>query len=404
MSAVGPAPPGTVSSSWFSEASEASPRANELPKELERTKLLLTSALAAADGDAENQKAMQEALAGVLALEAQLAGSGTRPATAPSSIAESAPPSADEALPETRSVGAGSFTLRATSPERHLVSDCDERIDVLLGDIEALEHRLNDQEEDSRQAQLDKQALEQVLAVKQQEAEALQAHKRELESQINTVGQAGHDRQAQVEAIRQKMEIEMAHSAQMLKAAQEQKKALESNYNESQSALVQARQQLQVAKTFSKQLETRTSAVTHKLRLAERRRLEAEQKLLAHQTMLQKQGNKPPSPAGGAQAAYVVEHAKDMLARRRLEHQMHRMQAELREAKRAHPLSRLALLLGGRLTTVGFRVCVQCPWSTSSRRCSSSPRSRSSGTRPPNSLQTARGSARTSRTLRTLAT
>ena len=345
MSAVGPAPPGTVSSSWFSEASEASPRANELPKELERTKLLLTSALAAADGDAENQKAMQEALAGVLALEAQLAGSGTRPATAPSSIAESAPPSADEALPETRSVGAGSFTLRATSPERHLVSDCDERIDVLLGDIEALEHRLNDQEEDSRQAQLDKQALEQVLAVKQQEADALKSHKRELESQINTVGQAGHDRQAQVEAIRQKMEIEMAHSAQMLKAAQEQKKALESNYNESQSALVQARQQLQVAKTFSKQLETRTSAVTHKLRLAERRRLEAEQKLLAHQTMLQKQGNKPPSPAGGAQAAYVVEHAKDMLARRRLEHQMHRMQAELREAKRAHPLSRLALLL-----------------------------------------------------------
>ena len=128
------------------------------------------------------------------------------------------------------------------------------------------------------------------------------------------------------------------------------------------------------------------------------------QKLLAHQTMLQKQGNKPPSPAGGAQAAYVVEHAKDMLARRRLEHQMHRMQAELREAKRAHPLSRLALLLGGRLTTVGFRVCVQCPWSTSSRRCSSSPRSRSSGTCPPNSLRTARGSARTSRTSRTLAT
>ena len=41
---------------------------------------------------------------------------------------------------------------------------------------------------------------------------------------------------------------------------------------------------------------------------------------------------------------YVVEHAKEMLAKRRLEHQMHRMQAELREAKRAHALSRLALL------------------------------------------------------------
>ena len=240
----------------------------------------------------------------------------------------------------------------------HLLTECDERIAALESELDELKRRLRVAKRGSRQERLEHDEVERMLAVKGQEASQLAGHKLDLESMVYHAGvvsvtvnlplfvvygsiltdcmafQATVEQQATIEAIRKRMDIEMAHAALMLEESESQRRRMEWEAGETTQQLSQAKQQLSVAKSFAAQLESRTSAVQHKLRMAERRRLEAEQALVHSRRALQTQGSSasgaavyPPSALGGASGrpgspGNAVKDVLAEMAKRRLEQQL----------------------------------------------------------------------------------
>ena len=345
------------SSAWLdgAELAAINGTSGKMDEYLQRMKDSLTAQLAAAtehELSKEQQGAMQHALAGLVALEHQLLTHGAvqhdaaRPAS-PDSNAAIAHEDGTETLPQTQPLRRRSvdeepsedkfekhtgrlLELSAASEGKavrsHVLRDCDARIATLEVERSELQQRLRVVKLDSTQGRAEAEQLQQMLAVKEQENTQLLQHKLTLESQVYEQGVLTTAQQRQIDAIKKQMDLEMAHAALMLEAYEAHARRMSGDLTETKHNLGQARQQLAVAKGFAKQLESRTAAVTYKLRQAERRRTEAETAL----AQLQRQLNNSPEPVSHSASASSSESeskksVRDAVAemgRRRMEQQL----------------------------------------------------------------------------------
>jgi hypothetical protein len=349
------------SSAWLdgNELAAINGGGGKLDDNLQRMKDTLTAQLAATNGaggegeeesfSLEQRAAMQSALAGLIALEQQLQqhGGHSAAATMPEGGGPAPVPAPDRYATASTNAGGGddvdaerrhtsrllevstTVASEGKAVRSHVLRDCDERIAALEEERNDLKRRLKLLKRDSRQGRLESDQLDRMLALKEQEAAQLQGHKLALESQVYTQGVVTTDQQEEIEAIKKRMSLEMAHAALMFEETEAQAHRMAGDLTETKQHLGQARQQLAVAKGFAKQLEDRTQAVTYKLRRAEQRRLEAEQALVHSQRALQQQASSSSRPAAAAASARPSAPSADVMAemaQRRLEHQLQEAQ------------------------------------------------------------------------------